>query len=85
MREKSVYAGKIVKIKNGVGRGLMVPDMSGMDFMIEDWCDNLLGCQWWQANGNPAAIEYAIRTGINGRNNNVPDDNEVLGGQSGYL
>lgn len=83
MREKSVYAGKTVKIKNGVGKGLMVPDMSGMDFVVEDWAENLLGCPWWAANGNPAAMEYAVRTGVNGRNNNVPDDDEVLGGKVG--
>lgn len=81
MREKSVYAGKTVKIKNGVGKGLMMPDMSGMDFVVEDWAENLLGCPWGQANGNPAAMEYALRTGVFGRNNNVPIDDEVLGGK----
>ena len=38
MREKFKYAGETVKIKNGVGPGLQVDDMSGMDFTIEDWC-----------------------------------------------
>ena len=85
MREKSKYAGKTVKIKNGVGKGFMVPDMSGMDFVVEDWAENLLGCPWWAANGNPTAMEYAVRTGVFGRNNNVPDDNEVLGGKVGMF
>lgn len=69
MREKFKHAGETVKIKNGVGKGLQVGDMSGMDFTIEDWCENVLGCSWMNANGNPAALEYAMRTGFFGSNN----------------
>ena len=84
MREKSVYAGKTVKIKNGVGVGLAVGDMSGQDFVVEDWCENLWGRSWMGMDGNPTALEYAIRTGFNGQNNNVPVfSDDVLYGKVG--
>lgn len=67
MREKFKYAGETVKIKNGVGKGFQVGDMSGMDFTIEDYCENVIGCSWMNANGNPAALEYAMRSGIYGK------------------
>ena len=86
MREKFKYAGETVKIKNGVGKGLQVGDMSGMNFTIEDWCENVLGCSWMVANGNPAALEYAIRHSQYGENNNVPMfDNDVVYGKVGML
>ena len=85
MREKSKYAGKTVKVKDGVGKGFQTEDMSGADFVIEDWCENVLGCSWMNANGNPSALEYAARTGIFGRNNNVPIDNNVLYGKIGMF
>lgn len=86
MREQFAKSGETVKVKSGVGRGLQVGDMSGMDFVIEDWCENVLGCSWMYANGNPAALEYAARTGINGKNNNVPTfSDDVLYGKVGML
>ena len=86
MREKFKYAGKTVKIKNGVGNGLQVDDMSGMDFAIEDWCENVLGCSWMFANGNPAALEYAVRSSKYGSNNNVPAfSDDVVYGKVGIL
>ena len=84
MRIRCEHAGKTVKVKDGVGKGLQVDDMSGMDFVIEDWCENVLGVSWMQANGNPAAMEYAIRSAINGSNNNVPlFSNDVVYGKIG--
>ena len=86
MREKCKHAGKTVKIKNGVGKGLQVGDMSGMDFTIEDWCENVIGCSWMDANGHPAALEYAVRTGVYGSNNGAPVfSNDVLYGKIGML
>lgn len=86
MREKCKYAGKMVKIKNGVGKGFQVGDMSGMDFTIEDWCENVLGCSWMNANGNPAALEYAVRSALNGFNNDVSTfSNDVVYGKVGIL
>lgn len=84
MREKSKYAGQTVKIKDGVGINSFKQDMSGMNFVIEDWCENVLGCSWMDANGNPTALEYAMRSGFNGSNNNVPTfSNDVLYGKVG--
>ena len=86
MREKFKYAGETVKIKNGVGNGLQVGDMIGMDFTIEDWCENVIGCSWMNAYGNPAAIECALRHSKYGDNNNVPAfDNDVVYGKVGIL
>lgn len=67
MRERFAKSGKAVKIKSGVGAGFQLGDMSGMDFIIEDWGENVLGCSWMYANENPAALEYAARTGVNGK------------------
>ena len=80
------HAGKKVKVKEGVGEGLQVGDMSGMDFVIEDWCENVLGVSWKYANGNPAALEYAFRIASNGDKNNVPvfSDDVVYGKIGGF-
>lgn len=82
MREKFKYAGQTVKVKEGVGNDYFGTNMSGEDFTIEDWCENVLGCSWTDADGNPAAIEYAIRHISFGRNNNVPPfSNDVVYGK----
>lgn len=70
MRKECEYAGKIVKIK-----------ATGEDYMVEDWCENVLGRSWMAADGNPAAMQYAIRAGVN----NLPIDNDVLYGKVGCL
>lgn len=85
MRTKSEYAGRTVKIKENVGLGTN-GDLSGQEFVVEDWCENVLGCSWMQANGNPAALEYAVRLATFGKNNNVPIfSNDVLYGKVGML
>ncbi len=66
MREKSTYAGQTVKTKAGVGHGVQCGDMSGREFIIEDWAENVLGRSWMNANGNPAALEYAMRSAMFG-------------------
>lgn len=86
MRDKCKFAGKTVKIKSGVGKGFQTGDMSGADFVIEDWCENVLGCRWGHADGNSAAMEYAVRSALNGSNNNVPPfSDDVLYGKVGGL
>lgn len=72
MRKKFERAGETVKIKSGTGKSMSGEDMSGEFFVIEDWCENVLGCSWMDANGNPAAMEYAVRSAFNGSNNHVP-------------
>ena len=85
MRTKSEYAGCKVKIKENVGHG-MTGDLSGQEFAVEDWCENVLGCSWMYANGNPAALEYAVRSATFGKNNNVPMfSNDVMYGTVGMF
>ena len=84
MREKFQYAGQTVKTKQGVGTSSFGQDMSGQDFVIEDWWENVSGCSWMNSNGNPAALEYAVRSAFNGENNSVPAfDGDVLYGKIG--
>ena len=45
--------------------------------MVEDWWDRVGGISWMNANGNPACIEYAIRSAAD----NLPTDNKVLYGK----
>lgn len=70
MRRECEYAGKIVKIKE-----------TGEDYRVEDWCENVFGRSWMVANGNPAAMQYAIRAGVN----NLPINNDVLYGKIGGM
>lgn len=84
MRERFEHAGKTVKIKSGVGISSYGEDMSGQEFVIEDWWENVSGKSWMDSNGNLAALEYAMRAGLNGENNNVPIfSNDVLYGKVG--
>lgn len=84
MRKKYEYAGETVKIKSGVGKSFYNQDMSGQDFIIEDWCVNVWGKSWMDMTGNPTSLEYATRTCISGDNNNVPAfSNDVLYGKVG--
>lgn len=81
MRDKCLLSGKTVKTKSGVGHGMQGYNLIGMDFEVEDWCENVLGCSWMNANGNPAALEYAMRIGFFGQNNNVDISNDVVYGK----
>lgn len=86
MRERFPRRGETIKVKAGVGNGFQVGDMSGQDFVVEDWCENVLGCSWMEADRNPATLEYAVRTAINGKHNNVPlFSDDVLYGKIGLL
>lgn len=54
--ERSIYAGKVVRLKD------TVPEIGGQEIIIEDWWDRVYGKSWMIANGNPAALIYAIRS-----------------------
>lgn len=83
-RETFEHAGKTVKVKNGVGINSFGQDMSGADFTIEDWWENVSGMSWMDSNGNPAALEYAMRSALNGWKNDVPAfSNDVVYGKIG--
>jgi hypothetical protein len=47
-----------------------------MDFRVEDWWDVMTGGSWMFADGNPAAMNYAIRSA-----SVLPLDNEVVYGK----
>lgn len=52
------------------------PDrLAGSEVHVEDWYDRIAGRSWMVANGNFAALKYAMRSAIAG----LPLDNEVVG------
>lgn len=52
------------------------------EYRIEDWWDRVAGKSWMDCEGNPACIQYAVRSSIP---NNIPMDDEVVYGKIGYL
>ena len=86
-RERSPYAGCEVKTHPDVGKDPMSgKDLGNQVFRVEDWWENVYGCSWMIAYGNPDAMIYGIRTGM--RRGAVPTNNEVLYGKidgMGYL
>lgn len=71
-------AGQTVKIADHVEdpRRMVVP---GAEYRVEDYWDRATGGSWMNADGNPAAMHYAIRTGL--ASYPVPLDDEVLYGK----
>jgi hypothetical protein len=51
------------------------------EYRVEDWWDRLAGGSWMFADGNPAAVTYALRSALSA--NPVPVDDEVLYGKIG--
>lgn len=83
-REKSPYAGMVVKTKPDVGIDLTSGRSLGdLEFHIEDWWENVSGQSWMNSDGNPAAMNYAFRIDMGG--GKVPLDNEVLYGKIGWF
>lgn len=73
IRERHPLAGQTVKIKADA------VDLGGQEYRVEDWWQNVAGMSWMDAEGNPAALIYAIRSAVAG----LPTDNEVLYGKVG--
>jgi hypothetical protein len=72
--EKHPLAGKEVKLKclnDRIG-------LNGSRFIIEDWQSNVFGKSWMFCDGNPAALQYAVRLVMAG----LPIDNNVVYGHS---
>lgn len=59
-------------------RGVVV---AGEEFVIEDWWDKLTGKSWMFSDGNPAALQYAMRSGL--ADGAIPLDDEVVYGKIG--
>lgn len=88
----SPLAGKTVTLKPDAipdVRADAIPDVRGGEtiaIQIEDWWDRVAGSSWMWAQGNPACMIYAIRTGF--ADGDIPIDDEVLYGKIdglGYL
>ena len=74
-------AGETVTIKSGTVDPAQSEVVEGAQYKIEDWWDRLSGKSWMWSNGNPDAIQYAIRAVYN----NLPFDDEVVYGKIGFL
>lgn len=68
--ESSPLAGQTVKAKLGY---------TVVEYRVEDWWDKITGGSWMFADGNPAALNYAMRSATN----QLPIDDEVLYGKVG--
>ncbi len=69
----SPLAGKTVKIKKDVNK------LGGQDYQVEDWWDKIIGESWLHSQGNPAALNYAMRITLS--TPVLPTDDEVLYGK----
>lgn len=74
MRTQHPMAGKTVVLKSFDSR------FDGAHYVVEDYCENVLGRSWMDATRNPAAINYAIRV-VN--RPEIRSDNEVVYGKIG--
>ena len=73
VKEKHPLAGKTVKLKC---KPNPVCDLSEVQFIVEDWQSSVFGKSWMFCDGNPAALNYAIRAAFAG----LPVDNNVVYG-----
>jgi len=73
-KDSSDLAGKTVRIKNDA------PEIGGKEYRVEDWWHVVSGGSWMHANGNPACLHYAMRSG-----GHTPIDNKVLYGKIGGM
>lgn len=51
--------------------------IDGTEIRVEDYWDRVAGQSWTVSNGNFAALQYAIRSGLHG----LPMDDEVVYGK----
>lgn len=65
-------AGQTVTIQTG--------SLKGESCRIEDWWDRVSGESWMFADGNPACLDYASRSGLKDQ---LPIDDEVIYGKIG--
>jgi hypothetical protein len=60
-------------------KNVSAPDAGVESYEVEAYWDDLTGKSWMFSDGNPAALKYAVRSGVAG----LPLDNEVLYGTIG--
>jgi hypothetical protein len=80
--EPHPLAGRTVRIRDGVRDPAQNQVAGGAEYRLEDWWDRVSGGSWMTAQGNPAALHYAMRTAFSG---DVPTDDEVVYGKIGHL
>jgi len=78
-QEKSALAGQSVKVADWV-KHPQNENFGGSEILIEDWWDRVFGGSWMFAQGNPACLIYAMRTGFSDKP--IPTDDEVLYGKT---
>ncbi len=76
--EPSPLAGKTVMIKQSAH------ELGGEEYQVEDYWDRVAGGSWMNAEGNPAVMMYAIRSGCS-PNINIPINDDVLYGKINSL
>jgi len=69
-------AGETVKIRAKTSSGAETVE----DFVLEDWWDKVSGMSWTASDGNPAAMIYGLRAGME----SLPLDDEVVYGKLGW-
>ena len=74
-------AGRTVRLPDRIGGSDVHGELAGRNFRIEDWWDHLSGASWREAEGNPAALQYAVRAMIKG----LPANDDVVYGKVGAL
>lgn len=74
-------AGQAIRVQFAGGGHPQVPASKEgpVEFVVEDWWDTITGGSWMYADGNPAALVYAMRAGFSG----LPMDDEVIYGKVG--
>lgn len=86
-KRRCPYAGCELRTCPDVGKDpLSRIDLGNKEFIVEDWWENVYGASWRNADGNIAALSYAIRIGL--RHGAVPLDDDVLYGKidgMGYI
>lgn len=74
-------SGQTVKLKAEASHPQFA-NFGGSEFVIEDWHDRVMGGKtWMDCYGNPAAMVYGLRSGMN----DIPLDNEVVYGKIGHF
>lgn len=79
--EKYKYEGQKMKVVKGAGRLSTREKADGMTFVAEDYWMNITGKSWKHVEGNPAIVEYIVRS-----MNNIqppPMDERVVYGKIG--
>ena len=79
--QTSMLSGQTVKTAVEINDPFVGRIPAGSDYRVEDYWINVSGGSWMDAVGNPAALNYAMRSATAG----LPIDDNVLYGKIGGL